>query len=34
MLTLLVLELKIPEDPAPGTEVVQVLLSDWEAFAG
>jgi len=34
VLTLLVLELKIPEDPAPGTEVVQVLLSDWEAFAG
>ena len=34
VLTLLVLELKIPEDPAPGTEVVQVLLNDWEAFAG
>ena len=34
VLTLLVLELKIPEDPAPGTDVVQVLINDWEAFAG
>ena len=34
VLTLLVLELKIPNDPAPDTDVVQVLLDDWEAFAG
>ncbi len=34
VLTLLVLELKIPEDPAPGTDVIQVLINDWEAFAG
>mgnify|MGYP005997322433 FL=1 len=34
VLTLLVLELKIPEDPAPGTDVIDVLINDWEAFAG